>query len=137
MIIQYNTDNGDIVGRVYTDSLSVVDFEQPVISVPDDTDLANKCVDVDDKQLVWDCTLKEAKSDKIQEIKDRAYEVLSETDWDISRKQETGEAIPQDVLDHRPQVRADSDTFEQEVNNLTTVEEVLNYDYNFPEPPKP
>lgn len=78
--------------------------------------------------------LREVKDIKIEEIKDRAYEVLSETDWYITRKQETGEAIPQDVLDHRSQVRSDSDSFEQEVNNLESVEDVLNYEYSYSEP---
>jgi len=82
-------------------------------------------------------SLSDIKNRKISEIKRRAKLVLSETDWYIIRNKETGEAIPQEVLNHRSQVRSDSDTFEQEVKDLTTVEEVLNYDYNFPEPPEP
>jgi len=136
MFVRYNPESGEIRGTIIS-AQKPSGIPDPLIEVPSDLSLENKRVDAESEQIVWDCTLAEAQSDKIQEIKDRAYEVLSETDWYISRKQETGEAIPQDVLDHRPQVRADSDTFEQEVNNLTTVEEVLNYDYNFPEPPKP
>lgn len=107
------------------------------------TDTKTKLVDGQRKELT-DEEIKQIESRKpelsevqtqcIQEIKNRAYEVLSETDWYITRKQETGEAIPQDVLDHRSQVRSDSDAFEQDVNNLETVEGVLNYEYSFPEP---
>jgi len=91
-------------------------------------------------QARWDAntpSLSEAKSQRIKEIKDKANNVLSKTDWYITREQETGESIPQDVLDHRSQVRSDSDTFEREVNNFTTVEEVVNYEYSFPGPPEP
>lgn len=82
-------------------------------------------------------SLSETKQQRVKEIKERAKEVLSETDWYITREQETGEAIPQDVLDHRSQVRTDSDTFESEVNALESVEDVLNYEYSYPDPPQP
>jgi hypothetical protein len=135
MIISYNKDSGRIEGTsIGADEMGL--FEEPTIKVPDDTDTSNKKVDVETEELVWETTLHEAKSDKIQEIKDRAYEVLSETDWYITREQEMGEPIPQDVLDHRSQVRSDSNNFEQEVNNLETVEDVLNYEYSFPDPPQ-
>lgn len=99
-------------------------------------------LDDDEKKAIsqrWDentPSLTESKNEKVQEIKDRANEVLSETDWYIVREQETGEAIPQDVLDHRSEVRSLSDQFETDVNNLDTVEKVLNYQYSFPEPPE-
>lgn len=83
-----------------------------------------------------DPTLSEAQSERIAEIKEQANAVLKETDWYVIRKQETGEAIPQDVLDHRSTVRSKSGTFEQEVNDLGTVEDVLNYTFTFPDPPK-
>lgn len=81
-------------------------------------------------------SLSETKQQRVKEIKERAKEALSETDWYVTREQETGEATPQDVLDHRADVRSKSDTFEQEVNALETVEQVLNYEYSFPEPPE-
>jgi len=82
-------------------------------------------------------TLPEAKAQRIQEINDRAYEVLSRTDWYIVRKQETGEAVPQDVLDHRSQVRSDSGTFESDVNALESVSKVQEYSFDYPNPPEP
>jgi len=82
-------------------------------------------------------TLSEAQSDKIDRIKERANSVLSETDWYVVRQQETGEAIPQSVIDHRAKVRSLSDGFEDDVNNLDTVSEIQEYSFEYPEPPEP
>jgi len=81
--------------------------------------------------------LSEAKAQRIQEINDRAYEVLSGTDWYIVRKQETGKAVPQDVLDHRADVRSKSDTFKSDVNALESASEVQEFSFDYPEPPEP
>jgi len=135
MFVRYNPESGEIRGTIIS-AQKPSGIPDPLIEVPSDLSLENKRVDTESEQIVWDCTLAEAQSDKIQEIKDRAYEVLEETDWYVVREQETGETIPQDVLDHRSQVRSDSDSFEQDVNGLETVEDVLNYEYSFPKPPK-
>jgi len=90
-------------------------------------------------QARWDDntpSLSEAKSQRIQEIKDKANDVLSETDWYITREQETGEAIPQSVIDHRAEVRSLSDQFESDVNALESVSDVQNYSFSYPEPPE-
>jgi len=133
MIIQYD-DSGEITGTV-TGSLSPTDFQESVIEVPDGTSTKNKKVDTENDTLVWDCPLSDAKKQKINEVKDRANEILSKTDWYIIRKQETGEAIPQNVLDHRSKVRSESDTFEQEINNLSSVSNVFSYKFSFDSPP--
>jgi len=135
MFVRYNSESGEITGAIKSPQ-KPSGIPDPLIEISSDFSLENKRVDTKSEQIVWDYTLTEAQSDKIQEIKDRAYEVLEETDWYITREQETGEAIPQDVLDHRSQVRSDSDSFEQDVNGLETVEDVLNYGYSFPKPPK-
>jgi hypothetical protein len=82
-------------------------------------------------------TLSEAQGNKIDAIKERANTVLSETDWYIIRKQETGESIPQSVIDHRAKVRSLSDKFETDVNKLESVSGVQDYTFDYPESPEP
>jgi hypothetical protein len=82
-------------------------------------------------------TLSKAQEIKIDRIKERANSVLSETDWYVVRKQETGESIPQSVIDHRAEVRLLSDEFESDVNALESVSEVRDYAFEYPEPPEP
>lgn len=81
-------------------------------------------------------TLSEAQENKGGRIKERANSVLSETDWYVVRKQETGESIPQSVTDHRAKVRSLSDEFESDVNALESVSEVQAYSFEYPEPPE-
>lgn len=80
--------------------------------------------------------LSEAKERENDRIKERANRVLSETDWYVVRKQETGESIPTSVIDHRSEVRSLSDEFESDVNDLGSVKDVLNYQFDYPEPPE-
>lgn len=82
-------------------------------------------------------TLSKSQENKIGAIKERADNVLSETDWYVIRKQETGESIPQSVIDHRAKVRSLSEDFESDVNALESASEVLNYSFEYPEPPEP
>lgn len=82
-------------------------------------------------------SLSKAQSAKIDQIKTDAKDVLKHTDWYIVRKQETGESIPQSVIDHRAEVRSLSDQFESDVNALESVSEVQNYSFDYPEPPEP
>jgi len=81
-------------------------------------------------------TLPKAQENKIDAIKERAYSVLSETDWFIIRKQETGKPIPQSVIDHRSKVRSLSDQFEADVNTLESVSGVRDYVFEYPDPPE-
>jgi len=81
-------------------------------------------------------TLAKAQEHKINEIKERAYKVLSETDWYVVRNQETGESIPQSVADHRAEVRLLSNDFESDVNELESISRVQNYSFTYPEPPE-
>jgi hypothetical protein len=80
-------------------------------------------------------SLSEAKSEKISEIKEQAYNRLTETDWYIIRRQEIGEAVPQAVLDHRAEIRSQSEVFEADVNNLDSLSSVRSYSFTYPDPP--
>ena len=72
-------------------------------------------------------TLEELKEQKIEQVKRKAYNLLSETDWYIVRQQETGKEIPQDVLNERESIRNQSEVIEQEISELETKEELRNY----------
>ena len=72
-------------------------------------------------------TLEELKEQKIEQVKRKAYNLLSETDWYIVRQLETGKEIPQDVLNERERIRNKSEVIEQEISELETKEELRNY----------
>ena len=77
----------------------------------------------------------ELKQGKIQAIKTEAGKLLSPTDWYVTRLAERAVAIPQEIADERLNIVTKSDTFETEINALTTVEEVLRYTHEFyPQP---
>jgi hypothetical protein len=78
----------------------------------------------------------ELKQGKIQTIKQEAKKLLDPTDWYVWRLAERAVAIPQEISDKRLDIITKSDTFETEINALTTVEEVLRYTHAFyPAPP--
>jgi len=77
----------------------------------------------------------ELKASKIQAIKTEAGKLLSPTDWYVTRLAERAVEIPQEIKDERLDIVTKSDTFETEINALTTVEEVLRYKHAFyPQP---
>jgi hypothetical protein len=90
-----------------------------------------------ERQQASQPTLAEAQSAAIDDIKTAARDVLTETDWYVIRKQETGVSIPAAILDHRATVRDQSETYEADINALTTVEAVESYSFSYPDPPSP
>jgi hypothetical protein len=82
-------------------------------------------------------TLAEARSAAIDAIKTAARDVLRETDWYVVRNQETGASIPAAILDHRANVREQSESFEADVKSLSSVEAVQSYSVSYPNPPNP
>jgi hypothetical protein len=78
----------------------------------------------------------ELKEGKIQAIKTEAGKLLSPTDWYVTRLAERAVEIPQEIAEERLDIVTKSDTFETEINALTTVEQVLRYTHEFyPAPP--
>ena len=73
----------------------------------------------------------ELKQGKIQAIKTEAGKLLSPTDWYVTRLAERAVEIPTEIADERLDIVTKSDTFETEINALTTVEEVLRYTHAF------
>ena len=77
----------------------------------------------------------ELKQGKISAIKTEAGKLLSPTDWYVTRLAERAVTIPQEIADERLDIVTKSDTFEEEITALTTVEEVLRYTHAFyPQP---
>lgn len=80
----------------------------------------------DGKQVV----IKGLKSQKISISKQQTAGLLQSTDWYVTRKADTGTAIPQEIQDFRTEVRAVSNQQETQINACKTVEELKSlYEY--------
>jgi hypothetical protein len=84
------------------------------------TDEDGKPVIRDGKQVV----IKGLKSQKISISKQQTAGLLSSSDWYVTRKSDTGTAIPQDIQDFRTAVRSVSNQQETQINACTTVEQL-------------
>jgi len=72
------------------------------------------------KQVV----IKGLKSQKISISKQQTAGLLQSTDWYVTRKSDTGTAIPQEIQDFRTEVRLISNQQETQINACTTVEQL-------------
>jgi hypothetical protein len=80
----------------------------------------------DGKQVV----IKGLKSQKISISKQQTAGLLQSTDWYVTRKSDTGTAIPQEIQDFRTEVRIVSNQQETQINACTTVEQLKSlYEY--------
>lgn len=68
--------------------------------------------------------IKGLKSQKISISKQQTAGLLQSTDWYVTRKSDTGTAIPQEIQDFRTEVRAVSNQQETQINACTTVEQL-------------
>lgn len=84
------------------------------------TDEDGEPVIQDGKQVV----IKGLKSQKISISKQQTAGLLQSTDWYVTRKADTGTAIPQAIQDFRNEVRSISNQQETQINACTTVEEL-------------
>jgi hypothetical protein len=90
------------------------------------TDEDGEPVIQDGKQVV----IKGLKSQKISISKQQTAGLLQSTDWYVTRKSDTGTAIPQEIQDFRTEVRIVSNQQETQINACTTVEQLKAlYDY--------
>ena len=64
------------------------------------------------------------KSQKISISKQQTAGLLQSTDWYVTRKADTGTAIPQEIQDFRTEVRIVSNQQETQINACTTVEQL-------------
>ena len=74
-------------------------------------------------------TLDELKTNKINHFKSIVNSELQKTDWYVIRKADNNDAIPEDVLTARTDLRTQSATVENEINALTTKKEVVLYEF--------
>jgi hypothetical protein len=84
------------------------------------TDEDGEPVIQDGKQVV----IKGLKSQKISISKQQTAGLLNSSDWYVTRKADTGTAIPQDIQDFRTEVRIVSNQQETQINACTTVEQL-------------
>ena len=91
--------------------------------------------DVTDK--VFSQTLEQAKETKKSEVKAMAYKLLQPTDWYGIRLAINGIALPENITDERNEIIRKSDIAEVEIDNLTTIAEVLKYQIVLVEPIDP
>jgi len=84
------------------------------------TDEDGEPVIQDGKQVV----IKGLKSQKISISKQQTAGLLQSTDWYVTRKLDTGTAIPQEIQDFRTEVRIVSNQQETQINACTTVEQL-------------
>jgi len=83
-------------------------------------DQNNEPIIQDGKQLVT----KGLKSQKISVSKQQAAGLLQKTDWYVTRKADTGTAIPQDIQDFRTAVRSVNNQQETQINACSNVEQL-------------
>jgi hypothetical protein len=82
--------------------------------------------DVIDRVIVQ--TLAELKAQKISNLKSIIASQLEKTDWFVIRQMDSGEIVPQEVIDSRAELRTQSNTIGAEIKALTTKKAVLTYD---------
>jgi hypothetical protein len=82
--------------------------------------------DVIDKAITQ--TLAELKTQKIDNLKSIIGSQLNKTDWVVIRQMDSGEVVPQEVIDSRAELRTQSNTIGAEIKALTTKKAVLTYD---------
>ena len=85
------------------------------------TDEDGELIIQDGKQVV----IKGLKSQKISISKQQTAGLLQSTDWYVTRKSDTGTAIPQEIQDFRTEVRIVSNQQETQINACTTVEQLM------------
>jgi hypothetical protein len=84
------------------------------------TDEDGELVIQNGKQVV----IKGLKSQKISISKQQTAGLLNSSDWYVTRKADTGTAIPQEIQDFRNEVRSISNQQETQINACTTVEQL-------------
>tara|TARA_R100001163_G_scaffold65649_1_gene63734 strand:+ start:2009 stop:2563 length:555 start_codon:yes stop_codon:yes gene_type:complete len=87
-------------------------------------------VDEDGKALINPVTGKQLvtlglKSIWITKTKEKANELLSKTDWYVTRKAEADIAIPSDISKYRADVRTATATIETKINNCSKLSEFI------------
>ena len=143
---EYTVDGTTILNFHKVEDASVYGFFDVVMPTYDSVtqQISNLHFDKKKKAFVYDVTdkefsqtLEQAKEAKKQEVKAMAYKLLQPTDWYGIRLAINGIALPQDITDERNEIIRKSDIAEVEIDNLTTIAEVLKYQIVLVEPIDP
>ena len=122
--------NNDLQTYGFYDIVIPADYNDSVHNLGDlYFDDANNVFKRDLIDKTWIETLDELKQNKIANYKTEINLKLQETDWYIVRNAETGAEIPANITTERADYRAESVTIENEVNALTTKQEVILYEH--------
>ena len=73
-----------------------------------------------------------AKAKRSEETKTKAWALLHPTDWYDIRAAAGGAAVPVNIEQYRESVRDTSNTVEDDINALTTINEVRDYAFSWP-----
>lgn len=145
-IIKYDTSNGRITDwwitfdQTRSPSDNKITISKEEIDSKNVSSISELEVDTKNKEIVktqksYYGSLADLKNKRINDIKSRCFDTLSKTDWYITREQETGQPIPQEILKYRSEIRSKSNVFESEIRNLDTIDAVLEYDFSLPDAP--
>ena len=115
----------DAAKEIFTHTVEDIDFNA-ITEIKDENDV------VIETKPVYD--IEALKKSKIQEVKAMAYKLLQPTDWYGIRLAINGIALPQDITNERNEIIRKSDIAEVEIDNLTTIAEVLKYQIILVEP---
>ncbi len=77
-------------------------------------------------------SLPEAKTKRCEEVNADAWQILHPTDWYDIREAAGGTSTPVNIATYRESVRDTSNTVEDDINSLTTVNEVRDYTFSWP-----
>ena len=95
------------------------------------TEVASPASPVYDQRFYWGVDVPKDHAQLVEQwvaqVKQTAGTLLAPTDWYLTRKTETGAAVPQEVLDRRAEIRTYSNTKEAAIVATTTTDELAAY----------
>ena len=145
--VQYNANNGAVKAvnnqklselnevqakKFNSEPLKVVELSEQNVTRP----ITNTFVDNIDSPTETVVDLSTMKTQKKQQIKNKAYNLLSEYDWYVIRKEEEGTAIPSKVLQYRSDVRTTEDNATDSVESAETPSEIRSIEPYWPDEPE-
>ncbi len=77
-------------------------------------------------------SLAEAKTKRCEEVNSKAWQLLHPTDWYDIREAAGGTSTPVNIATYRDSVRDTSNIVDADINALTTINEVRDYDFSWP-----
>lgn len=75
----------------------------------------------------WSETLAELKDSRINQLNEKAKQLLSKTDWEIIRQADTGKEVNSETKEQRNDIRAKVETIKAEITAKTTKKSVMSY----------